>query len=75
MKTKIMSDGSVWARIHYLDVSTNATYFANANEVNQCNEANRFSQMGIVDSFKTSSGVYEFMLTYPNLSSGYNRWT
>ena len=75
MKTKIMPDGSAWARIHYLDVSTNATYFANANEVKQCNEANRFSQMGIVDSFKTSSGIYEFMLTYPNLSSGYNRWT
>ena len=29
-----------------------------------------------VDKFKTSSGVYEFMLTYPSLSDTlYNRWT
>ena len=32
--------------------------------------------MGKVDNFKNANGVYEFMLTYPQLSSTlYNRWT
>jgi hypothetical protein len=33
MKTKILSDGSAWARIHWLDVTTDATYFADEAEV------------------------------------------
>lgn len=74
MKLKILSDGSAWARIHWLDVSVIKTYFANESEVANCNEANRFSKMGSVENFKTSSGVYEFMLTYPRISEGYNRW-
>lgn len=76
MKTKALSDGSGWARIHWLDVTNDNTYFANNDEVAFCNKKNRFSKMGLVDHFKTENGVYEFMLTYPRMSStGYNRWT
>ena len=77
MITKVLSDNSVWARIHWLDVSSTKEYFANAAEVAKClNKTNRYSMMGIVDEFKTAAGVYEFMLTYPSLSSTlYNRWT
>lgn len=77
MEMKVLDDGSVWARIHWLDVSTTAVFFTNASEVAKCTDkTNRYSRMGIVDEFKTSDGVYEFMLTYPSLSSTlYNRWT
>ena len=77
MQTKLLSDGSVWARIHWLDVTTTKAWFSNAAEVAKCiDQANRYSRMGIVDLFKDASGKYEFMLTYPRLSSTlYNRWT
>lgn len=78
MKMKTLSDGSTWVRIFWHDVSFEKSWFdRNAGEHYRClNKNNRFSRMDIVDKFKTSSGVYEFMLTYPSLSSTlYNRWT
>lgn len=76
MKTKVLLDGSVWARIHWLDVTTNKTWFTNTAEVLDCDAINRFSKMGLVDHFIQKDGTYEFMLTYPSLSSTlYNRWT
>lgn len=53
MKTKVLSDGSAWARIHWLDVTTDKTWFKDANEVAFCDEPNRFSRMGLVDHFKS----------------------
>ena len=54
MKIKELSDGSVWARIHWLDVTNDATYFTNATEVAYCtNKTNRFSLMGNVDKYVT----------------------
>lgn len=76
MKVKVLSDSSVWARIHWLNVTTNKTWFANASEVAFCDESNRFSRMGLVEHFLQNNNKYEFMLTYPSLSSTlYNRWT
>lgn len=77
MKIKSLSDGSVWARIHWIDVSSTVEWFSDKNEVLKCiDKSNRYSRMGIVDEFKTSDGIYEFMLTYPYLSDTlYNRWT
>ena len=76
MELKTLSDGSAWARIHWLDISNTLAWFADANEVALCvNQSNRYSRMGIVDTFKSTDGYYEFMLTYPSLSSSlYNRW-
>ena len=77
MEIKSLDDGSVWACINYLDVRSNGEFFTDDAEVMKCvDKANRFSRMGIVDTFKQSNGTYEFMLTYPNLSStDYNRWS
>lgn len=74
---KALSDGSEWVRVHYLNVSQNREYFANNDEVMHCvNKDNRFSRMDIIDQFKDSKGKYEFMLTYPSLSTTlYNRWS
>ncbi len=75
MKVKTLADGSAWARIHWLDVTNDKTFFANATEVANCSTTNRYSKMGIVDKFKDTNGYYEFMLTYPSLSKTlYNRW-
>jgi hypothetical protein len=77
MKIKTLSDGSAWARIHYLNVSKNpyaqSSYFANDNEIKYCvNNQNRFSLMQYVDYFKDKSNKYEFLLTYPSiLPEGY----
>lgn len=55
MKLKFLDDGSVWARIHWLNVIKDATYFANANEVANCMAANRFSKIGVIDRLATSN--------------------
>ena len=77
MEIKSLDDGSVWARIHYLDVSRLVEWFADIPEIMKCiDKTNRYSRMGIVDMFKQTNGTYEFMLTYPSLSATlYNRWT
>jgi hypothetical protein len=76
MKLTSLEDGSAWARIHWLDVSSTASWFS-ASEVAKCtNRSNRYSRMGIVDKFRDVDGKYEFMLRHPQLSSIlYNRWT
>lgn len=79
MPIKLVDDGSVWARIHWLDFSIAASgYFANNAEVDVCTDKdNRFSLLKYVDNFKTSDGIYEFMLTYPlhaTKATDCNRW-
>jgi hypothetical protein len=57
MKIKALEDGSVWARIHWLDVSTNKTYI-NATETAKCiNQPNRYSRMGDVEKFKSQQSL------------------
>lgn len=77
MEIKSLDDGSVWARIHYLDVSRLVEWFTDESEVMKCiDKTNRYSRMGIVDMFKQADDTYEFMITYPSMSSTlYNRWT
>lgn len=58
MKTKVLDDGSTWARIHYLDLTYDKTFFANSSEVAKCiNKNNRYSRMGVVDNFKSSPSL------------------
>lgn len=66
MKTEILPDRTVWARIHWLDVTTTKQWFTD-DETACCNKFNRFSRMCSVEHFKNSSGKYEFMLTYPSI--------
>ena len=77
MEIKSLDDGSVWARIHYLDVSRLEEWFADEAEVMKCiDKTNRYSRMGIVDMFKQTNGTFEFMIMYPSLSATlYNRWS
>ena len=77
MKINALDDGTTWARINWLDVTNDKTFFANDSEVAKCTDKiNRYSRMGIVDKYKYN-GEYEFMLTYPSMNkslpSGYTR--
>lgn len=52
MEVKVLDDGSIWGRIHYLDVSSDITFFSNDAEVANCiDKENRFSLMGRVEDF------------------------
>lgn len=74
MKTKILDDGSEWARIFWHDVSSTATYFTNESEVLSCNLSNRFSNLTNINNYRYN-GAFELMLCYPKYStSKYNRW-
>jgi hypothetical protein len=53
MAKKTLSDGSSWARIHWLDVTKDKTWFS-SEEVQFCDFPNRFSKMGLVEHFKTT---------------------
>ena len=53
MKLKTLADGSSWARIHWLNVVNEKTWFADDAEVALCDKPNRFSRMGLVEQFKT----------------------
>lgn len=78
MKIKTLSDGSVWGRVYWLKITledTKVAYFKNKAEALFGQNHNRFSLLEYIDNFKSDSGVYEFMLTYPQLSTtAYNRW-
>lgn len=75
MNVKQLSDDSKWARIYFLDVSNTKTFFTKDEALDCTDQSNRFSQMGMVDKFKSPDGYYEFMLIYPSLSTTlYNRW-
>lgn len=68
MKIKALDDKSMWARIHYLDVTNSAQYFASSAEVEKCiGKHNRYSRIGDITKYKQSDG-YEFMLTYPEIT-------
>lgn len=70
MKTKILPDGSAWARIHWLDLKTTKTVFANNDEVAFCDLPNRFSKMGLVEHFKSTGLPEEYTLLEYIQSSG-----
>ena len=65
MKIKTIDDGSTWARIHWLDVIKDTTYFT-ADTADFSTEVNRFSRLKFVDKFASS------MVTLTNLAPEIN---
>ena len=66
MKLKAMPDGSTWARINWIDFRSNKTPFQSDAEVASCSTNNRYSRMGLVDTFRGADNTYEFMINYPS---------
>lgn len=54
MRIKTLEDGSSWARIHWLNVLTDASYFTSEIEANECIKTNRFSALGAIDKLASS---------------------
>lgn len=80
IKTKTLSDGSLWGRIFYHKNNGGKTLFTSAAEVLHTTSTDKFSRLDWLPYFKGNHAKYEFLLTYPslvdgtNLSNQYNRW-
>lgn len=77
MSVKQLDDGSVWARIHHLDVSTNKTWYSNATDVAECKKGfNRYSLMGKVEKYSTPKPYLAYnMLSGVKGTTGFNSAT
>ena len=70
LPTKVMPDGSAWARIYWLDLNNQLSVFADADEVAFCDDqSNRFSRMGLVDKWKKSEYLPEGYTTIEYIES------
>lgn len=79
MLFKTLDDGSIWARIFHHDLSISNTYFSSVDkdEVTYCIDTvhGKYSRLYLIQELKSSDGYYEYMLTYPKISTTkYNRW-
>lgn len=74
METKVLSDGSAWARIFMHNCVGGSVLFTSYNEVMNTQTANKYSRLYLMDAFRANDGKFEFMLCYPDDTSNYNRW-
>lgn len=75
MNLMTLSDGSSWVRIFYHNCNNGTVLFTSVNEVLNTQTANKYSRLYLLDSFKSKTGKFEFMLRYPEISTtAYNRW-
>lgn len=79
MLFKTLDDGSIWARIFHHDLSISNTYFSSVDkdEATYCIDTvhGKYSRLYLIPELKSSDGYYEYMLTYPKISTTkYNRW-
>lgn len=76
MSVRAMGDGSLWARIFYHQCDEGATLFTSLAECKNIQTAKKYSRLYLLDddTYKGSDNKFEFMLTYPNDTMGYNRW-
>ncbi|MBR2052946.1 MAG: InlB B-repeat-containing protein, partial [Clostridia bacterium] len=66
-----------WAQVFHHNNANGSVLFSSSNNLasTTINEANKFSLLNKLDVIKTSSSGWEFLLEYPDQSSGrYNRW-
>lgn len=75
MAIKTLSDGSMWARIFYHQNNQGTTLFESLAECKNVQQQDKYSRLYLLeDNTYKRNGKFEFMLTYPNNSNGYNRW-
>lgn len=73
---RTLDDGSVWLKIFYHNNLGGTVLFSTIDEVKHTNTENKYSLLYMLDNvnYKGSDGKFEFMLTYPDTSTKYNRW-
>lgn len=69
-----LSDGSLWGRIFYHNCKEGSELFTSLAQIKDVNTDTKYSKLNSISKYKLSSGKYEFLLRYPNQSTGYNRW-
>ena len=74
MKLDTLNDGSVWARIFYHNNKAKTVLFKTVDECRNTQTEDKYSRLYLIDNFRGSDGKFEFMIKYPNNSTGYNRW-
>lgn len=74
MKIDFLEDGSQWARIFYHNNKAKTVLFTSVEECRNIQTEDKYSRLAWLDNFRGSDGKFEFMLKYPNNSTGYNRW-
>ena len=73
--TKYEYDAS-WARVFHHNSRGGTVLYSNETEAKSSNTTDKYSVLGSITNYKNSSGIYEFLLEYPDLSTTkYNRWT
>jgi hypothetical protein len=74
MKIDFLEDGSEWARIFYHNNKAKTVLFKSVDECRNTQTEDKYSRLYLIDNFRGSDGKFEFILKYPNNSTGYNRW-
>jgi hypothetical protein len=80
MKTKVLPDGSAWARIFYHKNRGGTVLFSTYDEVMNTDTEYKYSNLYLLDHFISNDGKFEFLLNYTpvditiNYSNKYNRW-
>ena len=78
MKTKILDDGSMWARIFWHDYTLGGNFTHEMSlslKTNYINQLGKYSRLYKLESFRNEDGAFEFLINYPKISSTqYNRW-
>lgn len=69
-----LSDGSLWGRIFYHNCKQGSELFTSLAQIKDVNTDTKYSKLNSISKYKLSNGKYEFLLRYPNQSTGYNRW-
>ena len=73
METKTLSDGSAWARILHHNNKSGTVFFTSSNVMN-IQSTDLYSRLYLLESFRDASGVFEFMVIQPEISSTIYRW-
>lgn len=73
MPMRVLSDGSVWTRVFNHDNQWGTILFTSSDALNT-QSAIKYSRLNLLTDSLKSNGKFEFMLTYPTLSTSYNRW-
>ena len=72
MNTRILSDGSVWGRIYWLDCYKEQLFFANETEALFYSGTNRFSRMKYLDKFGSSQVLLKNLAPKINGANGFS---
>lgn len=73
METKVLDDGSAWARILHHNNRAGTVLFTTSN-VLDIQTTDLYSRLKILEQFRDDNGAFEFMAIQPDISDTIYRW-